>query len=431
MVGVTLRPSAAHRWSKCTASVEACEGVVEPESSYAAEGTAVHALAEWCTDRFAGPEERLGDEINGIKITEEMVQTVNKYFDCIEEFLEGLEDFQIYYEVRVDLTHVIGAFGTIDCLIVGERAGVTWVYIVDLKNGKGVLVDAYENEQLMLYAFGALNREVYIDGLKQQILGDINKKHMVFSLHIIQPRRDHYPSYETNWRQLMEFMALRIVHAVQIIEDGQTSFVPGDKQCQFCPIKATCGALTEYSQNAIIGEFDILDEAGRRSLKSQFAPKDAAQLTPDEVGQIAEVAPTIRLWLNAVENRAKALLESGLDIRGVKLVDGQKRRHWTDTATVVGTLSRWGFSVDDYLPRDLLSPAQTEKLIGKEKMKELVGKGLVEKRSSGLVLAPIDDKRKAIPLALPDTVDPLPEESMDNVDEALFGENEISWLDMD
>lgn len=44
-------------------------------------------------------------------------------------------------------------FGTGDCLIIANKT----LYIIDLKYGRGVLVDAEDNPQMMLYALGALN----------------------------------------------------------------------------------------------------------------------------------------------------------------------------------------------------------------------------------------------------------------------------------
>ena len=84
---------------------------------------------------------------------------------------------------RVDYSDAIGvpnSFGTADCIIL---AGDT-IKIIDLKYGMGVKVDAEENEQLMLYALGAL--ETF------GILGDFTKAKLV----IVQPRLNHISEWE-------------------------------------------------------------------------------------------------------------------------------------------------------------------------------------------------------------------------------------------
>ena len=51
-------------------------------------------------------------------------------------------------------------FGTGDCLIVADKL----LHIIDFKYGQGVLVDAEENPQMMLYALGALRQfDISID----------------------------------------------------------------------------------------------------------------------------------------------------------------------------------------------------------------------------------------------------------------------------
>lgn len=43
-------------------------------------------------------------------------------------------------------------FGTADCLMIGSGR----IDVVDYKNGSGVVVEAENNPQMMLYAWGAL-----------------------------------------------------------------------------------------------------------------------------------------------------------------------------------------------------------------------------------------------------------------------------------
>lgn len=61
----------------------------------------------------------------------------------------------VLIEQRLDFScYVPDGFGTGDCLIVADKL----LHIIDFKYGQGVLVDAEENPQMMLYALGALRQ---------------------------------------------------------------------------------------------------------------------------------------------------------------------------------------------------------------------------------------------------------------------------------
>ena len=88
---------------------------------------------------------------------------MDAYTDGYVEFvLEQLEEARalcadplVLIEQRLDFScYVPDGFGTGDCLIVADKL----LHIIDFKYGQGVLVDAEENPQMMLYALGALRQ---------------------------------------------------------------------------------------------------------------------------------------------------------------------------------------------------------------------------------------------------------------------------------
>lgn len=70
-------------------------------------------------------------------------------------------------------------FGTGDCVIIADGT----LHIVDFKYGRGILVEAKDNPQMMLYALGAL--ELF------DCLYDID----TVSMTIFQPRRGNVSTY--------------------------------------------------------------------------------------------------------------------------------------------------------------------------------------------------------------------------------------------
>ena len=88
----------------------------------------------------------------------------------------------IQIEKRLDFSsYVPEGFGTGDCLIVSDHS----LHVIDFKYGQGILVEAENNPQMMLYALGALN---LFDGIY-----DMDK----VSMSIYQPRREYQHVYPT------------------------------------------------------------------------------------------------------------------------------------------------------------------------------------------------------------------------------------------
>jgi hypothetical protein len=72
MKQLKLRPSSASRWIACPASARLSTLVPYQESGEAAKiGTAIHALAETCFQLDTDPMKFIGQQVEGITMTEE------------------------------------------------------------------------------------------------------------------------------------------------------------------------------------------------------------------------------------------------------------------------------------------------------------------------------------------------------------------------
>jgi len=167
-----LGASKAHRWMRCPGSIALEADLPDISSPHAEEGTRAHELAAiileaqipWCPNDWDA----------------DMIDYVRSYVDYVTREAAG---HHLLIEQRVDYSDVIGvpdSFGTSDAIIL---AGDT-ITIIDLKYGMGVRVNAEENEQLMLYALGAL--ETF------GVTGNYTKAKLV----IVQPRLDHISEWE-------------------------------------------------------------------------------------------------------------------------------------------------------------------------------------------------------------------------------------------
>lgn len=358
-----LSASGAHRWMHCPASIAMEEGIPDQGSSFAAEGTAAHELAERCLNRGADAAEYLGEEIpvgdEIFYVEEEMVEAVQLYLDYVRD-----QRGDLLVEKRVDFSPwVPGGFGTADAIVL--HAGTATV--VDLKYGRGVKVDAEENPQAMAYALGALHG--------YDFLFECN----TFKLVIVQPRLDHISEWEISRDDLLAWADNKLKPAAELALTDDAPFQPGESQCRFCKAKPVCRALAEHCQEVVMDGFS--DQG-----------KDPAKLSNDEVAELIPQLDLVTGWAKAVEAHALHQLETGEDIPGYKLVAGRSTRKWKDEAEAETAL-RKKLKVAQVFNKKLVSPPQAEKLLGKG---HAILTEHVIKPEGKPALAPVSDKRPAL-----------------------------------
>lgn len=360
-----LGASSSERWMRCPGSVAACKDLEDGGSKYAAEGTAAHALAEYCLVKSVHASDCLGMTFKGFTVDGEMAENVQMYVDYVRQ-LSG----EHFYEVKVDFsTWVADGFGTADAIVINTRTKT--LHVIDLKYGKGVQVDADNNSQAQLYALGAINEYGHIC--------DIEKIQCV----IVQPRLDHISEWDLSYDTLMLFAA-KVSQAAELASQPNAERYPGEKQCQWCRAKATCPALKDYTEQALLVQFDDISPA-------TLAPVD--RLTDAQLAQALAAKKLISGWLDAVEEQVTAKLLNGETFPGYKLVEGRSLRQWADEQHAQAVLSK--HYIDDLLyKKTFISPAQAEKLVGKKELHIL--DDLIVKPAGKPTLAPADDKRPAI-----------------------------------
>ena len=234
-----LSASSAHRWLACTPSARLEEQFPDTTSEAAKEGTLAHELAELKVRNYFKPHDvskrKLTFAIKKMKENplwdDEMLEHTDTYIDYIRDVSIKLPSdpyVEVEKQVRFD-SYVPEGFGTADCIMIqGET-----LFVVDFKYGKGVLVSAEENPQMMLYALGAYDACKLFYPIKQ------------IRLAIVQPRLpDGISEWGCSLEQLLEFGDY-VKEKAAVAFKGDGEFVPGEKQCRFCRAKSQCGARAE------------------------------------------------------------------------------------------------------------------------------------------------------------------------------------------
>lgn len=357
-----LSASSAYRWLACPPSALLSAKYEDTSSSYAQEGTAAHALAEYKVLKALGrkaddPTENL-DYFN-----EEMDEATDAYagyvLEQVAEAKKATTDPIVLVEQRVDFsTYVPDGFGTADALIIADDK----LSITDLKYGRGVLVEADHNPQLMCYALGAY--EMF------SALYDIE----TVSMTIFQPRRDNVSVFEMKASDLLDWAENTLKPKAELAAEGKGDFTAGE-HCRFCKAKADCRARAEA--NLALARYDFT-----------LPPT----LTDADIEAILPLLDELTSWAEDIKAYALTRAVAGKEWHGYKLVAGRSNRKYVNEDAVAKKVSDAGFNPYE---EKLLGITAMTKLLGKNRFEELL-EGLIEKPQGKPTLVPESDKRPAM-----------------------------------
>lgn len=484
-----LSPSGAPAWMRCNAKPLRERGMPNSSNEYSDEGTAAHFLMEQCFAQNCDAATFIGCSIDVSEnpgfhaqghwpVNADMAREVQKALDYIRAVADGAT---IYSELSLPIAHITGehrhketdavcfpndfggyvdietgevygasqvepATGTTDALVLKGRVA----HGFDLKYGMGVQVFAADNEQQEMYTDSALE--------EFDVLGEVDEIHM----HIVQPRMGHYDEVVITRKALSERIELMRQTSRKIVLTSveELDAVPGDKQCRFCLVKATCdehrnlllGSITEGFLDLDKGFVKVEMPQAEKLLAQSFGVKPTAitfhastfdDIVQADIGDHFTVKkPNIRPSLEAAElklpdasdERLATLMDAADMIEGFakavraeverrllagkftdaryKLVEGrQGARSWIDAAASEAELKKMRLKSDEMYDRVVISPTTAEKLLKEanpRKWKKL--QDFITRSDGKPSVAPASDKRPALSMAIAEQFEELPAE---------------------
>lgn len=378
--------STARNWA-CAGALAMAAKITTPEKENpaAAWGTACHQLSEKCLRSGKDAAEFIGTveatKQHKIDVDEELAATAQEYIDYVRGRIaiyraETGEWPIVHYEQRFKLDALSPPFdagGTGDTVMYFPK----WkeIEVVDLKGGRGIVVEVLNNKQLRTYGLGAILANPGLDVEKIRVT-------------IVQPRAPHKDGRtrdETfHVADLMEWTAdllkamKRAKSAVTSLEGGgiplflwwPKHLVPGD-HCTFCRARGMCPARDAQAMDAAGVWFNDLDQP---QIGKGNSPDD---MTPAQLAKKLDMVDMLQNYINGVRHYAHEVAESGVEIYDpetdarYQLSETIGHRKWIgdEGATVEALFLKADLAGDAVYNKKLKSPAQIEKVLGAKKKK--------------------------------------------------------------
>lgn len=330
----TWSASASARNFACPGALAMTAGLPDRTSEAADWGTCAHQISERClrdggdADRFIGTTEK--GKVYSFEVDEEMAETAQRYVDYVRE-VAGPHAYgnALWLEQRFDLRELgtpFDAGGTGDAVIYlpAEKR----LEVVDLKGGRGVVVEAQANPQLRTYALGAL---VANKGLAVEKV----------TVTIVQPRAPHpdgrIRSETLDVTELLDWTVdmLAAMRRSKEALDAKPDLAPAawaaaylrpGSHCgnTFCKAAAFCPALEQAAMDAMGAWFDPQDNLHLSNVPEQTDPAERARRL-DALDMIED-------WVKQVRAHEHWLAEGGDPAPGYGLVQKVGREKWNDGA---------------------------------------------------------------------------------------------------
>ncbi len=368
-----LGGSGAYRWMPCPGSVRMSHGHSDPESEYAALGTAAHALAAHCLphdgdaweaiglyivygEHLMTPEEfeetgERGEPGNWEIVDKDMADAVQVYLDAVREAHPNKNQGNTWIERPFHcpkIHELMWGRGDLAHLREAERRLHVW----DYKHGAGIVVEVVRNPQLMYYGVGLLEDLMLWDTVDEVVLW------------VAQPRGflDPIRSWTVSVIELARWRDEVLVPAMNLAEwvlrsDQLThedllrlNLLNSGEHCRFCAARFHDCPRHDIDMKQMEELMTKIEAAGG-------APK----ATNEQIGVFLSLFEVAKIRQKAWRESGFARAENGHEIPGWKLARAKSNREWKDGSE---KKAKAKFKKDAMTVPELKSPAKIDGLAG-------------------------------------------------------------------
>lgn len=376
------------------------DGIDDEAGEAASEGTAAHTVRERCLVDGLDVQDFAGDWIEADELFFEVTPEWVRYLQPGIERIREAKGFTWVFEHRTHMDPWIpGGFGTLDAGGISDDL----IIIDDLKFGRGIIVDAERNKQLMIYALG-----FWMNYARTRT------KATNFLLRIDQPRVEGRGSeWYTTLDELLAF-AEELEKAVQRTLDPNAPLVPGVKQCRFCRAARNnrCESLDVFVLELMGLQPESLDVPFKE--KPKLIATDT--MDPERRSYVLQHESLVKSWLNNLRSSALSDAITGESpTPGFKAVGGLGDRQWKSQQQTEEFL-RGKVPDKDLYNKSIKSPAQMEDVVGTRTWAKL--QDYITRPEGAPSLVPESDKREAL-TPLSQLLDELPDIEEDEFDDIV------------
>jgi len=313
----TYSPSGSSRWVKCPGSILA-ESQIEIENTtnwFAEEGTAAHLLGAHALEKGISPEMYIGRKYNDFTVDKEMARHVDTYYEYVNN--KVLHDCNLMIETAFDLYAIEDSmFGTIDAVILSPD----FVEIIDLKYGKGIVVEVIDNYQLRVYALSVM---MYLAENGHRFPDDFE-----ITTTIVQPRAPHTDgpirSDVITIAELREFKK-EVKEAIRLSKLSEPPLCAGESQCRWCRAAPRCSTYAMWTLEMAQLDFEEF------FAEPTIPQKRVEFLNDEQIAHIVLNAKAFENWIKSVKEYASSQWFQGNHINHLKMVAGRSNRTWDPT----------------------------------------------------------------------------------------------------
>jgi hypothetical protein len=410
-----LSPSSAHRWTSCTASIKAQEGMPNNSNEDARQGTCCHQISAeclinktpdaqdylgrvllfWRHDESGSEGESWEDELDAtfldvhysVTVTQTMVDAVDRYISYVRNAVE-LTGSVLFVEQRVPIEHITGEGDWVlgEEIVPEGTPGATWrpasgssdtvmiapgvLQIMDAKFGrkKVMAYDVIEGESIDMVT-GEIIAPVLRMNLQLALyaLGTLKEYGEWFDfthvkVTIVQPFLDHVSEYSCPVEELLalgEWLKERAA-----LTRTNPVYDPSENNCHFCRASGRCQPQTD----AVIKM--VFDEFARDVDIDKIEPR---KIYHNDLGSFYAAIPMIETWIGSVRALVAEALREGKDVmrndgKFYKLVAGSAGdRQWNDAEAAKAKLIEMGLTEDHIYKKKMVGPASIEELAKKKR----------------------------------------------------------------